>query len=200
MHTLPELPYKKDALEPFIDLRTMDIHHGKHHQGYVTKLNKALEGTDLVNIDVKELLQKLHSLPEKIRTAVQNNGGGHFNHSLFWTIMGPGKGGTPQGKIGELLTKTFGSFENFKEEFGKTALNVFGSGWAWLVVDKGELKVMKTANQNSPISQGITPLLGLDVWEHAYYIKHANKRGDYVKNWWNIVNWEEVEKRYSELS
>jgi superoxide dismutase, Fe-Mn family len=194
-HELPRLPYEYNALEPHIDARTMEIHHTKHHQGYVNKLNKALEGTEFADKDVCELLQNLNTLPEKIKDAVQNNGGGHCNHSLFWTVMGPNKGGSPNGKVADAINDTFGNFEKFKELFETAAKTRFGSGWAWLVVDNGKLSVMSTANQDSPRSEGKIPILGLDVWEHAYYLKYQNKRPDYVSAFWNVVNWDEVNKR-----
>lgn len=196
-YQLPELPYAPDALEPHIDEETMKIHHGKHHNTYVTNLNKALEGhDDLANKDVDELIKDLDALPENIRTAVRNNGGGHSNHSLFWQILSPNGGGEPTGEIGEAIKNKWGSFDKFKEEFKATALGRFGSGWAWLVLNNGELEVQDTLNQDSPIMEGKTPLLGLDVWEHAYYLKYQNRRPDYVEAFWNVVNWDEVEKRY----
>ena len=202
---LPELPYGYDALEPYIDVATMWIHHNKHHGGYVKKLNAALEKhPELQDWGLEELLSRLHEVPEDIRTAVRNNGGGHFNHSLFWTIMSPNGGGKPTGDLLKALEETFGSFEAFKEEFSKAALGRFGSGWAWLVVKDGKLLIGSTANQDNPIMpediSGFTgtPILGLDVWEHAYYLRYQNRRGDYVKAWWNVVNWEEVERRFKE--
>ena len=191
-HTLPELEYAYDALEPHIDARTMEIHHTKHHQGYVDKLNKAVEGTDLAEKDVDDVLKDLNSVPEDIKTAVRNNGGGHSNHRLFWKVMSPNGGGEPSGKLAEAITAKFGSFEKFKEEFSTAALTRFGSGWAWLVVSNGELDIMSTANQDSPLSEGKTPLLGLDVWEHAYYIKWQWQRPKYIEAWWNVVNWKQV--------
>jgi Fe-Mn family superoxide dismutase len=196
MFELPKLPYSFDALEPHIDAQTMEIHHGKHHQGYVDKLNAALEGKeDLLAKPVEELLKDLSSIPEDVRTAVQNNGGGHANHSLFWTSMSPDKT-EPTGKLLDAFNQ-FGGLENFKEEFTTAATTRFGSGWAWLVVEDGELAIMSTANQDTPLSEGKTPLLGLDVWEHAYYLQYQNKRPDYVKAFWNVVNWEEVGKRFA---
>jgi superoxide dismutase, Fe-Mn family len=195
-HTLPDLPYGHDALEPHIDAKTMEIHHGKHHGGYVSKLNAALEGHDgLAGKSVEDLIADLNAIPENIRTAVRNNGGGHANHSLFWTIMSPQGGGEPSGDLAAAITDAFGGFDKFKETFAAAAAGRFGSGWAWLVVDGG-LSVMSTANQDSPLMDGRTPILGLDVWEHAYYLKYQNKRPDYVAAWWNVVNWEEVAKRF----
>lgn len=198
-HELPALPYAANALEPHIDEQTMNIHHGKHHNTYVTNLNKALEGhDDLASKSVEELIADLDAVPEDIRTAVRNNGGGHANHSLFWQILSPNGGGAPSGELAEAIDKKFGSFEKFKEEFAAAAAGRFGSGWAWLVVNNGELEVMSTPNQDSPIMEGKTPILGLDVWEHAYYLKYQNRRPDYIKAFWNVVNWDEVAKRYNE--
>lgn len=198
-YQLPELPYPANALEPHIDEQTMNIHHGKHHNTYVTNLNKALEGhDDLASKSVEELISNLDAVPENIRTAVRNNGGGHANHSLFWQILSPNGGGEPTGELAEAINKKFGSFEKFKEEFTQAALGRFGSGWAWLVVNNGELEVTSTPNQDSPLMEGKTPILGLDVWEHAYYLKYQNRRPDYVQAFWNVVNWEEVAKRYNE--
>jgi len=198
-HELPALPYAHNALEPYIDEQTMQIHHGKHHATYVNNLNAALEKyPELQNKSVEELLRNINSVPEDIRTAVRNNGGGHANHTLFWKIMGPGKGGAPTGAVAEAINKAFGSFEAFKEEFTKAATTRFGSGWAWLVVDKdGSLKVLSTANQDSPLMDGQTPILGLDVWEHAYYLKYQNRRPEYIQNWWNVVNWDAVNEEYA---
>jgi Fe-Mn family superoxide dismutase len=194
----PPLPYGYDALEPNIDERTMHIHHDKHHQGYVKKLNAALEGhADLQSKSVEDLLKDLNAVPQDIRTAVRNNGGGHANHSLFWTIMSPNGGGAPEGALADAINSAFGSFDAFKGTFSSTATGQFGSGWGWLAVDgSGNLKVLSTPNQDSPYSQGMTPILGVDVWEHAYYLKYQNMRGDYVSAWWNTVNWDEVAKRY----
>jgi Fe-Mn family superoxide dismutase len=196
-HELPELPYAQDALEPHIDARTMEIHHGKHHAGYVSKLNAAIEGNaDLEARPVEELIADLDALPEEIRTAVRNNGGGHANHSLFWEVMGP-DGGEPSGDLAEAIDGTFGSFDGFKEAFSAAAATRFGSGWAWLAVAAdGGLKVYSTPNQDSPHMQGETPILGLDVWEHAYYLNYQNRRPDYVAAFWNVVNWEQVAARY----
>ena len=197
-HELPALPYPYDALEPYIDARTMEIHHTKHHQGYVNKLNAALEKyPDLQKVPLEELLRNIASVPEDIRTAVRNNGGGHVNHSLFWTIMGPNGGGQPSGALAAAIEAAFGSFDAFKEAFSQAAATRFGSGWAWLVVDAfGNLKVYSTPNQDSPYMDGFTPILGLDVWEHAYYLKYQNRRPEYIQNWWNVVNWDEVARRY----
>lgn len=193
---LPALPYGFDALEPNIDAKTMEIHHGKHHAGYVAKLNAAVEGTDLEGKSLEELM----AVASK-NTAVRNNGGGHYNHSLFWTIMGPNKGGTPSGELGDAINSTFGSFDKFKEEFSNAAATRFGSGWAWLVVTSNGLKVTSTPNQDNPIMDLAevkgTPILGLDVWEHAYYLHYQNKRPDYIAAFWNVVNWDEVAKRFS---
>jgi Fe-Mn family superoxide dismutase len=197
MHTLPSLPYAKDALEPHIDARTMEIHHGKHHQAYVNNLNNALEGhADLATKSVEELLRGIGDVPESIRTAVRNNGGGHANHSLFWTVMSPDGGGVPGGDLADALAGAFGSFEAFKEKLGAAATGRFGSGWAWLVVHDGSLEVLSTANQDSPLMDGKTPVLGLDVWEHAYYLNYQNRRPDYVSAWWNVVDWDAVAENY----
>lgn len=200
-YTLPKLPYAYDALEPHVDARTMEIHHTKHHQAYIDKLNAALEGNaDLSDKPVEELISDLNAIPENIRTAIRNHGGGHANHSLFWTVMAPNVGGEPQGKVGEAITNAFGDLAKFQELFTNAAVGQFGSGWAWLVATDGQLEVVATANQDSPLSQGKTPILGLDVWEHAYYLKYMNKRPDYIKAWWNIVNWTEVERRFNAAS
>lgn len=195
---LPALPYSNDALEPHIDALTMEIHHDRHHNTYVTNLNAALENApELQNKSIEELLSDLSSIPEGIRTAVRNNGGGHANHSLFWEVIGPNGGGAPTGALAEAIDKELGGFDKFKEDFAKAATTRFGSGWAWLVVGKdGKLAVTSTPNQDSPISEGLTPILGLDVWEHAYYLKFQNKRPDYIASFWNVVNWDEVSKRY----
>jgi superoxide dismutase, Fe-Mn family len=196
---LPELPYAYDALEPTIDKETMNIHHTKHHNTYVTKLNDALEGqSDLGDKSVEELISNLDAVPESARTAVRNNGGGHANHSLFWKLLSPNGGGEPSGELADKINQKFGSFDKFKEEFGTAATGRFGSGWAWLVVNNGELEVTSTANQDSPLMEGKTPLLGLDVWEHAYYLKYQNKRPEYISSFWNVVNWDEVTKNYNE--
>ncbi|MEK4950852.1 superoxide dismutase SodA [Bacillus sp. FSL W8-1127] len=195
---LPKLPYAYDALEPHIDAKTMEIHHTKHHNTYVTKLNDALKGNDeLLSKSVEEVISNLDAVPENVRTAVRNNGGGHANHSLFWTILSPSGGGAPSGELADAINQKFGSFEKFKEEFSAAAANRFGSGWAWLVVNNGELEVTSTPNQDSPLMEGKTPILGLDVWEHAYYLNYQNRRPDYIQAFWNVVNWDEVAKRYS---
>jgi len=195
---LPPLPYAADALEPFIDKATMEIHHGKHHGAYVTNLNKALESApELQGKTVEQLLAgNLAAVPEAIKTAVRNNGGGHANHSMFWQIMKSGGGGQPSGKLGEAITSTFGSFDTFKEKFGAAAIGRFGSGWAWLVKKGGALEIASTPNQDTPLMEGITPVFGLDVWEHAYYLKYQNRRAEYIAAWWNVVNWSEIEKRF----
>ncbi len=200
--SLPPLPYPYDALEPHIDKLTMEIHHTKHHAGYVNNLNKALESApELANKSLEELLANNCAIvPENIRTAVRNHGGGHINHSFFWEIMGPKAGGEPRGKIAEAIAQTFGSFEKFKEKFTEAALGRFGSGWAWLVLTpERKLEVYSTANQDSPLMEGKLPILGLDVWEHAYYLKYQNRRADYVQAWWNVVNWDAVEKRFTSI-
>lgn len=196
---LPELPYAYDALEPHIDQETMSIHHTKHHNTYVTKLNDALEGhSDLQNASLGELLSDLEKLPTDVQTAIRNNGGGHANHSLFWTLLSPNGGGEPTGSLADAINTKFGSFDAFKEEFAKAATGRFGSGWAWLVVDNGELAITSTPNQDTPVMEGKTPILGLDVWEHAYYLKYQNKRPDYISAFWNIVNWEKVAELYKD--
>lgn len=197
-HELPKLPYAYDALEPYIDARTMEIHHGKHHQAYINNLNAALEKhPELKDKPLEALLGDLSAVPEDIRTAVRNNGGGHFNHTLFWSVMAPGSGGAPSGALAEAIDAEFGGFDAFKETFEKAAATRFGSGWAWLCVDaKGAISVSSSANQDTPVSDGLTPILGLDVWEHAYYLKYQNRRPEYISNWWNVVNWEEVQKRF----
>src|SRR6218665_891107 len=195
-YTLPALPYAYNALEPHIDAKTMEIHHTKHHQAYITNVNKALEGhADLAALPVDELVKKLASVPEAIRTVVRNNGGGHSNHSFFWTVIGPSAGGKPTGEVATAIDGAFGSFDNFKTQFNDAATKRFGSGWAWLSVDKGTLVVESTANQDSPLTEGRTPILGLDVWEHAYYLHYQNRRPDYIAAFWNVVNWAEVNKR-----
>jgi len=195
--TLPPLPYAFDALEPHIDARTMEIHHDKHHAGYVANLNKAVASyPDARKQSVAELVQDLNAVPEPIRTAVRNNGGGHLNHSLFWQMMKQNGGGEPKGELGKAIAASFGSFNTFKESFGKAGLGQFGSGWAWLVLAQGKLAIEASPNQDSPLSSGKQPLLGLDVWEHAYYLKYQNKRADYIAAWWNVVNWDFVAERY----
>ncbi|KJR68721.1 superoxide dismutase SodA [Bacillus velezensis] len=197
-YKLPELPYAYDALEPHIDKETMTIHHTKHHNTYVTNLNKAIEGSALAEKSVDELVADLNTVPEDIRTAVRNNGGGHANHSLFWTLLSPNGGGEPTGELAEEIKSTFGSFDQFKEKFAAAAAGRFGSGWAWLVVNNGKLEITSTPNQDSPLSEGKTPVLGLDVWEHAYYLNYQNRRPDYISAFWNVVNWDEVARLYSE--
>ena len=197
-YTLPDLPYSFSALEPHIDARTMEIHHGKHHAGYIAKVNAALEGTPWVDLPVNELIQKLNEIPDDKKTAVRNNGGGHANHSLFWEVMGPNKGGTPDGDLAEAINASFGSFEDFKKTFSNTAATRFGSGWAWLVIKGDALNVLSTPNQDNPLMDGLgTPILGIDVWEHAYYLKYQNRRPDYIDSWWNVVNWEKVAEFYA---
>lgn len=195
-YTLPALPYAFAALEPHIDAKTMEIHHGKHHQAYITNVNNAIAGTPFENKTVDELIAKLSEVPENIRTVVRNNGGGHANHTLFWTIMAPGAGGAPSGDLAAAINSSFGTFEAFKEAFAKAGVGRFGSGWAWLVHDKGKLTIESTPNQDSPVMEGKTPILGLDVWEHAYYLNYQNRRPDYIAAWWNVVNWAEVAKRF----
>ncbi|EWH20360.1 superoxide dismutase [Bacillus haynesii] len=198
-YKLPELPYAYDALEPHIDKETMNIHHTKHHNTYVTKLNDAVAGKqDLETKSVEELVANLDAVPENIRAAVRNNGGGHANHSLFWKLLSPNGGGAPTGELAEAINSKFGSFDQFKEDFAAAAAGRFGSGWAWLVVNNGELEITSTPNQDSPLSEGKTPILGLDVWEHAYYLNYQNRRPDYIKAFWNVVNWDEVARLYSE--
>ncbi|MFT8320377.1 MAG: superoxide dismutase [Bacillus sp. (in: firmicutes)] len=195
--TLPQLPYAYDALEPHIDKETMNIHHTKHHNTYVTNLNNALEGnTELLSKTVEEIVSNLDAVPEAARTAVRNNGGGHANHSLFWEVISPEGGGEPTGDLASAIESKFGNFENFKEEFSKAATTRFGSGWAWLVVNNGELEVTSTPNQDSPLMEGKTPVLGLDVWEHAYYLNYQNRRPEYINAFFNVINWTEVAKRY----
>ena len=201
-YTLPELRYSYDALEPHIDKKTMEIHHTKHHQAYIDNLNKALEGYDKYkDMDIWQLIENLNILPDEIKTVARNNGGGHLNHTLFWRIMSPNGGGEPTGNLAKKIEKDFGGFSNFKEEFKKAALGRFGSGWAWLVIDKdGRLEIMSTSNQDNPISEGKKPLLGIDVWEHAYYLKYQNKRADYVDAWFNVVDWNQAEMEYNNYS
>jgi Fe-Mn family superoxide dismutase len=196
-YKLPDLPYAFDALEPHIDARTMEIHHDKHHQGYVNKVNAALEGLDLANKPIEEVLKNIDQVPADKKQAVINNGGGHANHSLFWTVMSPNGGGKPSGDLATAIDSTFGSFDKFKEEFTTAAKTRFGSGWAWLcVTGNGDLKVLSTANQDSPYLDGLTPVFGLDVWEHAYYLHYQNRRPDYVSAFWNVVNWDKVAEYY----
>ena len=197
--TLPKLLYDFNALEPHIDARTMEIHHGKHHQAYVNNLNAAIEKhPELASKSVEDLLKDLNAIPEDIGMAVRNNGGGHFNHSMFWEIMGPKGGGEPSGALADAIKKAFGDFSGFKEKFAAAAVGRFGSGWGWLVKDKsGSLSITSTPNQDNPISDGVTAILGLDVWEHAYYLNYQNRRPDYVAAWWNVVNWDQIAKRFS---
>ena len=197
--TLPPLPYAPDVLEPHIDKLTMEIHHGKHHAAYVTNLNKALESApELAGKTVEELLaDNCAIVPEKIRTAVRNNGGGHINHSMFWTIMAPGAGGAPVGHVAQAITGTFGSFDSFKEKVNAAGATRFGSGWAWLVKSGGKIDIISTANQDSPVMEDKFPVMGIDVWEHAYYLKYQNRRPDYLAAWWNVINWPEVEARFN---
>lgn len=199
-YELPPLPYAYNALEPHIDEQTMRIHHDKHHAAYVNNVNQALEGhSDLASMPVEQLMASLDTVPESVRTKVNNNGGGHANHSLFWQIMSPDGGGEPTGDLGDAINATFGSFAAFKEQFAHAATGRFGSGWAWLVVDgSGKLEITSTPNQDSPISQGKTPLLGLDVWEHAYYLKYQNQRPAYITAWWNVVSWPKVAELYAQ--
>jgi superoxide dismutase, Fe-Mn family len=196
-YNLPDLPYDHSALEPHIDARTMEIHHGKHHKTYVDKLNAAIEGHDELNMDsIDELMRNFNKVPADIQTPVRNNGGGHANHSLFWTVMSPDGGGKPSGDLAGAIDNAFGSFDDFQTKFSDAGVNRFGSGWSWLIVDGGKLDVISTPNQDSPLMDGKTPILGLDVWEHAYYLKYQNVRPDYIKAWWNVVNWDEVTKRF----
>jgi superoxide dismutase, Fe-Mn family len=197
--TLPDLPYASDALEPYIDKMTMEIHHGKHHNAYITNLNKALESApELAGLTVEELLaNNCAVVPEAIRTAVRNNGGGHYNHSMFWQIMGPNAGGEPTGALADAITASFGSFATFKEKVQAAGAARFGSGWAWLVGSGTKLEVISTPNQDCPVMDGKTPIMGVDVWEHAYYLKYQNRRPDYLAAWWSVVNWAEVSKRFS---
>ena len=198
--TLPPLPYAHDALEPYIDKMTMEIHHGKHHNAYITNLNKALESApDLQSKSLEELLANNCAIvPENIRTAVRNNGGGHINHSMFWQIMKSNGGGPPHGNVAAAINSTFGSFDAFKEKVNASGAGRFGSGWAWLVKSGGKIDIISTANQDSPVMEGKYPVLGIDVWEHAYYLKYQNRRPDYLAAWWNVVNWDEVEKRFNQ--
>ncbi|WP_417378392.1 superoxide dismutase [Gimesia sp.] len=197
-YSLPDLPYAYDALEPHIDAKTMEIHHTKHHQAYISKANAALEGhSDLAAKSIEDLMSDLSAVPEDIRGAIRNNGGGHANHSLFWTVMSPSGGGAPSGELAADIDSTFGSLDAFKEQFSNAAATRFGSGWAWLSVDGGKLVVESTPNQDTPLSEGRTPILGLDVWEHAYYLNYQNKRPDYISAFFNVINWDEVAKRYA---
>jgi Fe-Mn family superoxide dismutase len=197
-HQLPALPYDAAALEPHIDTQTMQIHHGKHHAAYVNNLNAALEPhADLAGKSAEDLIRNLSAVPEAIRTAVRNNGGGHVNHTMFWQIMGPGKGGAPSGALADAIAGAFGSFDAFKEQFAKAGMTRFGSGWAWLVESGGKLAIESTANQDNPMMDGKRPIMGVDVWEHAYYLKYQNRRNDYLAAWWHVVNWDEVAKRFA---
>ena len=196
-YSLPELPFAYDALEPHIDARTMEIHHGKHHNGYVTKVNAALEGSDLGEKSIEDLIADLSSVPEAARNAVRNNGGGHANHSLFWSVMSADGGGEPTGELADAINAEFGSFDGFKEKFAAAAGTRFGSGWAWLSVDNGKLVVESTPNQDNPLMEGRTPILGLDVWEHAYYLNYQNRRPDYVGAFFNVIDWNAVAARYA---
>jgi superoxide dismutase, Fe-Mn family len=194
--TLPPLPYDFSALEPHIDAKTMEIHHDKHHQTYVNNLNAALEkAPELAKKSLDDLMKNVNTLPEAVRTAIRNNGGGHWNHSLFWQVMAPKAGGEPGGKLGDAVKKAFGDYAKFREQFSAAATGRFGSGWAWLISSGGKLSIVSTPNQDNPLMEGQRPILGLDVWEHAYYLKYQNKRPDYINAWWNVVNWKEVEKR-----
>jgi Fe-Mn family superoxide dismutase len=196
-YQLPPLPYPNNALEPNIDAKTMEIHHDKHHAAYINNVNKAIEGTEWDNKPIEDLVRNIEKVPEKIRTAVRNNGGGHANHSMFWTIMAPGKGGQPSGKLAEAIGSQLGGVENFKKDFTTAATGRFGSGWAWLSVDKSKkLVVESTPNQDSPLMQGNTPILGIDVWEHAYYLLYQNRRPDYISNFFNVIDWDAVGKRF----
>ena len=195
---LPPLPYAYDALEPYIDAQTMQLHHDKHHATYVTNLNNALQGHEYANLPIEQVIRRLNEVPESARTAVRNNGGGHINHSMFWQIMKPNGGGAPTGEIADAINSTFGSFDAFQTAFNDAGAKRFGSGWAWLVLDRsGKLQVTSTANQDSPFTEGFYPILGNDVWEHAYYLKYQNRRPDYLKAWWNVVNWDEINKRFA---
>ena len=198
-YTVPPLPYSFDALEPYIDAKTMEIHHDKHHAAYVTNLNKALEGhTDLQSLSVEQLLAQISKVPEAIRTAVRNNGGGHMNHSMFWKIMKKGGGGEPAGDLASAIQSAFGSFADFKTKFNQAATTRFGSGWAWLLVREGKVAIESSANQDNPIMEGAKAFFGLDVWEHAYYLKYQNRRPDYIEAWWNTINWAQVAENYAE--
>ncbi len=198
-YELPPLPYDYNALEPYIDTQTMQLHHDKHHQTYVTNLNNALQGQDqLATMSVDDLLRNIKQVPDSIRTAVQNNGGGHSNHSMFWSIMKPNGGGEPTGELASAIQQAFSSFDAFKTAFNDAGTKRFGSGWAWLVLDNGALKVISTANQDSPLMSGMYPVMGNDVWEHAYYLKYQNRRPEYLNAWWNVVNWDEVARRYAQ--
>jgi Fe-Mn family superoxide dismutase len=199
-YTVPPLPYAYDALEPHIDEATMKVHHDKHHQAYVDKANAALDGTSLADAAIEDVLKDLSQVPEDKRTAVQNNGGGHYNHSLFWESMSPNGGGAPEGELAQAIDSVFGSFDAFKSSLKEAGVNRFGSGWSWLVHNGSELAIVSTPNQDNPISNGSTPLLGVDVWEHAYYLKYQNRRPDYLDAWWNVVDWNKVAERFAAAS
>ncbi len=198
-YSVPPLPYAYDALEPHIDKATMEFHHDKHHQAYVDKVNQALEGTPLADAPIEDVLRDLSAVPDGKRAAVKNNGGGHYNHSLFWQMMSPDGGGEPSGALADAIAQAFGSFADFRAKVKETGVNQFGSGWAWLIHDGSGLAVVGSANQDSPISDGNTPLLGVDVWEHSYYLKYQNRRPDYIDAWWNVVNWDFVAGRFAEV-
>ncbi|HET9400772.1 MAG TPA: superoxide dismutase [Candidatus Acidoferrales bacterium] len=199
-HVLPPLPYSFDALEPYIDAKTMEIHHDKHHGAYVTNLNKALESApNLQNLSVEDLISKLDSVPEAVRTAVRNNGGGHANHTLFWRIMKKGGGGEPKGELQQAINSAFGSFADFKTKFNQAATTRFGSGWAWLQIKDGKLGIESYPNQDNPLMSGAKPVMGLDVWEHAYYLKYQNRRPEYIEAWWNVVNWDGIAEQYASV-
>jgi Fe-Mn family superoxide dismutase len=196
-YELPPLPYAYDALEPYIDEQTMHLHHDKHHQAYLDNVNAAIKGTQFESLPVEQLVQRINEVPENIRTAVRNNGGGHVNHSMFWAIMKPNGGGQPTGELADAINSTFGSFDQFKAAFNDAGVKRFGSGWTWLVADRGgKLSVISSANQDSPFMEGLFPIMGNDVWEHAYYLKYQNRRAEYLNNWWNVVNWDEITRRY----
>jgi Fe-Mn family superoxide dismutase len=198
-YELPPLPYDYDALEPYIDTQTMHLHHDKHHQAYVTNVNNALQDNPLASLPIEELMRRINEVPENIRTAVRNNGGGHVNHSMFWQIMKPNGGGAPTGDLADAINSTFGSFDNFKNAFNDAGAKRFGSGWVWLVMDQsGKLQVISTANQDSPFMDGLYPIMGNDVWEHAYYLKYQNRRPEYLAAWWNVVNWDEIARRFAQ--
>ena len=198
MHTLPKLSYAYDALEPHIDAKTMEIHHTKHHQAYIDKLNGAIKGTEFEKMDLNKLLHQLNKVPDNIRMVVRNNGGGHSNHSMFWQIMSPDGGGDPSGAVGDAINEAFGSFDKFKEVFANAAVSRFGSGWTWLMIEDGRLGITSTPNQDTPIMDGKHVILGLDVWEHSYYLLYQNRRPDYIKAWWNVVNWDRVNELFEE--
>ncbi|HSK67936.1 MAG TPA: superoxide dismutase [Candidatus Limnocylindria bacterium] len=198
MFTLPELKYNYAALEPYIDEATMKLHHDKHHQAYLDKLNAAIEGTEFAEWPIEKIVRNLEALPQDKRTVVRNNGGGHINHAMFWEIMAPQAGGTPKGVLAQKIDEAFGSFEQFQQKLEEAGIGQFGSGWAWLVLENGKLAVDKTPNQDNPLMNGKTPIMGVDVWEHAYYLKYQNRRPEYLKNWWHVVNWDEVGRRYEE--